>query len=53
MLLGVSALLLIAWPTEELVGASQILHAVASGIMVPALAALTLSLCATMRSVRS
>jgi MFS family permease len=45
VLLGVSALLLIAWPTEELVWASQILHAVASGILVPAIAALTLSLC--------
>jgi MFS family permease len=45
VLLGVSALLLIAWPTQELVWASQILHAVASGILVPAIAALTLSLC--------
>ena len=44
VLLGASALLLIAWPTEELVWASQVLHAVASGIIVPALAALTLSL---------
>jgi MFS family permease len=44
VLLGASALLLIAWPTEELVWASQVLHAVASGVMVPALAALTLSL---------
>lgn len=45
LLLAVSALLLIAWPTEELVWASQVLHAVASGILVPAIAALTLSLC--------
>ncbi len=45
VLLAVSALLLIAWPTEELVWASQVLHAVASGILVPAIAALTLSLC--------
>ncbi len=45
VLLGLSALLLIAWPTEELVWASQILHAVASGILVPGIAALTLSLC--------
>ena len=44
VLLGVSALLLVAWPSRELVWASQILHAVASGVMVPALAALTLSL---------
>jgi MFS family permease len=42
-LLGVAALLLI-WPTRNLVWASQILHAVASGILVPAIAALTLAL---------
>src|SRR5580693_3693606 len=45
LLLAASALLLIAWPTEELVWASQVLHAIASGILVPAIAALTLSLC--------
>src|SRR5208282_2711408 len=44
VLLGVSALLLTAWPTEGLVWASQILHAVASGVLVPAIAALTLAL---------
>lgn len=43
-MLGVSALLLTAWPSEELVWASQILHAVASGVLVPAIAALTLAL---------
>src|SRR5208337_4440797 len=42
VLLGLSALLLIAWPIPELVWASQILHAVASGVLVPAIAALTL-----------
>jgi predicted MFS family arabinose efflux permease len=45
VLLGLSALLLIAWPTRYAVGASQILHAAASGILVPAVAALTLALC--------
>src|SRR5580704_3288022 len=40
-----SGLLLIAWPTEELVWASQVLHAVASGILVPGIAALTLATC--------
>jgi MFS family permease len=64
-LLGVAALLLIAWPApavvpgalvvgklaardlvgRDLVWASQILHAMASGILVPAIAALTLALC--------
>jgi MFS family permease len=43
LLLGVSALLLVAWPTRELVWASQILHAVASGVLVPAIATLTLA----------
>jgi len=43
--LGASALLLVAWPTRELVWASQILHALASGILVPAIAALTLAVC--------
>jgi MFS family permease len=45
LLLAASALLLIAWPTEELVWASQVLHAVASGILVPGIAALTLATC--------
>jgi predicted MFS family arabinose efflux permease len=44
VVLGVAALLLVAWPATELVWASQILHALASGILVPALAALTLAL---------
>ncbi len=44
LLLGVSALLLVAWPTPALVWASQMLHAVASGVLVPAIAALTLAL---------
>ena len=48
-LLGVSALLLIALPAQvmasrDMVWASQILHAAASGILVPAVAVLTLSL---------
>jgi MFS family permease len=48
-LLGLSALLLIALPgqimaSRDLVWASQILHAAASGVLVPAVAALTLSL---------
>jgi MFS family permease len=45
VLLAVSALLLIAWPTEELVWASQVLHAIASGLLVPGIAALTLATC--------
>jgi MFS family permease len=44
LLLGISATLLIAWPAPGLVWASQILHAVASGVLVPAIAALTLAL---------
>lgn len=49
VLIGVSALLLIAWPAQgllarNLVWASQILHAAASGILTPAIAALTLAL---------
>jgi MFS family permease len=44
VLLGISALLLIAWPSSYLVWASQILHAAASGILVPSIAALTLAL---------
>lgn len=44
ILLGISALLLMAWPSRDLVWASQILHAAASGILVPAIAALTLAL---------
>lgn len=48
-LLGLSALLLIALPgqimaSRDMVWASQILHAAASGVLVPAVAALTLSL---------
>lgn len=42
--LAVSALLLTAWPTPGLVWPSQILHAAASGVLVPAIAALTLAL---------
>jgi predicted MFS family arabinose efflux permease len=44
LLLGLAALLLTAWPARPLVWASQILHACASGILVPAIAALTLAL---------
>ena len=44
LLLGVSALALIGWPTQDLVWASQVLHAAATGILVPAIAALTLAL---------
>lgn len=43
--ISLSALLLTAWPTKELVWASQIIHAVASSIMAPTIAALTLKLC--------
>src|SRR5208282_5343790 len=43
LLLGLAALLLI-WPARNLVWASQILHAAASGVLVPAVAALTLAL---------
>lgn len=43
-LLALSALLLILFPTPDLVWASQILHAAASGVLVPAIAALTLAL---------
>lgn len=42
--LAVSALLLTAWPAPDLVWASQVLHAAASGVLVPAVAALTLAL---------
>ena len=43
--LGVSAFLMTPAPTRTLVWGSQILHAVASALMTPALAALTLSVC--------
>ena len=43
-LLAVSALLLTLWPAPDLVWTSQILHAAASGVLVPAIAALTLAL---------
>jgi MFS family permease len=42
--LAVAALLLAAWPTEQMVWLSQILHAATSGVLVPAIAALTLAL---------
>lgn len=45
VVLGLSALMLTAWPTEGVVWASQILHAATSGILTPAIAALTLALC--------
>jgi MFS family permease len=43
-LLGFSALLLVGLPSPNLVWASQILHAAASGVLVPAIATLTLAL---------
>ncbi|HVY16519.1 MAG TPA: MFS transporter [Rhodopila sp.] len=43
--LGVAALMLVTTPSHATVWGSQILHAVASAVMTPALAALTLKLC--------
>ena len=45
VVLGLSALMLTVWPTRGVVWASQILHAATSGILTPAIAALTLALC--------
>ncbi|HQT80280.1 MAG TPA: MFS transporter [Rhodopila sp.] len=43
--LGISALMLFPFPTRPLVWSAQIAHAVASSVMTPAIAALTLSVC--------
>jgi MFS family permease len=43
--LGVSALMLCLAPTQPLVWGAQIVHALASSVMTPAIAAMTLSVC--------
>jgi MFS family permease len=45
MALGLSALLLCLAPTQRLVWGAQVAHALASSVMTPAIAALTLSVC--------
>ena len=45
LLIGVSALMLVATPTQGPVWAAQVTHAIGSCIMTPAIAALTLALC--------
>ena len=45
LLIGVSALMLVATPTQGPVWAAQVMHAIGSCIMTPAIAALTLALC--------
>jgi MFS family permease len=45
VLIGLAGLLLTAFPSPALVWAAQILHAAASSVLVPTIAALTLKLC--------
>jgi MFS family permease len=45
LLIGISALMLVATPTPEPVWAAQVMHGIGSCITTPAIAALTLALC--------